>query len=28
LVALTDGVLAMVHNNTLLKTGPIPKEIQ
>jgi len=28
LVALTDGVLAMAHNNTLLKTGPIPKEIQ
>tara|TARA_B100000315_G_scaffold72048_1_gene65681 strand:+ start:958 stop:1257 length:300 start_codon:yes stop_codon:yes gene_type:complete len=28
LVPLTDGILAMDHNNTLLKTGPIPKEIQ
>ena len=26
--ALTLGVLAMAYKNTLLKTGPIPKEIQ
>ena len=28
LVALTLGVFAMAYNNTLLKTGSIPKEIQ
>lgn len=28
LVASTLGLFAMAHNNTLLKTGPIPKQIQ